>query len=107
MDQADIFGYLGGSLTTLAFVPQCVKVWRTRSTKDISLAMYVVFTTGVACWAWYGYLMNALPILGTNIFTLLLASCILITKIRNAPYEREIQGKNPNPMPPSVIQGPS
>ena len=40
-------GYIAGFFTTIAFLPQVIKVWRTKSTKDISIWMFLIFTTGV------------------------------------------------------------
>jgi MtN3 and saliva related transmembrane protein len=45
-------GFFSGFCTTVAFVPQAYKVWKTKSTKDISLSMFLIFTTGVASWLW-------------------------------------------------------
>ncbi len=50
-------GFLAGLLTTLSFVPQVAKAWRTRSTGDLSTTMLVSFTGGVACWLVYGLLL--------------------------------------------------
>ena len=68
---SNLIGLLAGTFTTAAFVPQVVKVWKTRSTKDISLVMYVVFTIGVVLWLTYGVVLNALPIIIANSITLL------------------------------------
>ena len=50
MNLADWLGTVAGVLTTVAFAPQVWIVWKTRSTRDISLSMYLVFTTGVGFW---------------------------------------------------------
>jgi MtN3 and saliva related transmembrane protein len=78
MDFVAISGMIGGFLTTISFLPQVVKVWKTRSTKDISLVMFILFTLGVVFWLFYGIFMNALPIILANGVTLILA-CIIIT----------------------------
>jgi len=85
---ADLFGvdFLGlaaGTLTTIAFVPQVVKLWRSRSTRDISLGMFVTFSIGVALWLLYGLAIHAWPIVLANAVTLLLALTILILKLRH------------------------
>jgi MtN3 and saliva related transmembrane protein len=63
-------------------VPQAYKVWKTKSTKDISLSMFLIFTTGVVSWLVYGVLTNNLPIIFANIVTLFLAFLILVAKIK-------------------------
>lgn len=78
----DIFGFVGAFLTTLSFVPQAWLVLRTGKTEGISLAMYTLFTIGVAAWLVYGILDGALPVILANAITLTLASLILALKAR-------------------------
>ena len=78
----DIFGFIGAFLTTLSFVPQAWLVLRTCKTEGISLAMYALFTIGVAAWLVYGVLESALPIIMANAITLVLAALILAMKTR-------------------------
>lgn len=75
-------GLIAGSCTTLAFLPQFFKVWLTRSTKDISLFMYVIFCVGLFLWIIYGICVHSLPVILANIVTLILAVGILLLKIR-------------------------
>jgi len=70
-------------LTTIAFVPQVVKTWRTRSTHDISLGMFAILVAGMTAWLIYGALIGDLPLVLANAVTLGLAGTILIFKIRN------------------------
>jgi MtN3 and saliva related transmembrane protein len=78
----DLLGYVAAILTAGAFVPQAVKTIHSRDTAAISLWMYVVFTTGVACWLAYGVALESLPIVLANAVTLLLAATILALKVR-------------------------
>ena len=71
----DLLGYIAGVLTTLAYLPQ--------GTKDISLGMYVMLCTGIACWMLYGIGLRSWPIILANAVTLALAGIILAAKIRN------------------------
>lgn len=82
MNLNDVVGTLAATLTTISFVPQVWQVWRTRNTGDISLAMYGLFTTGVALWLLYGILLGAWPIIIANGITLLLAGAVLVMKLR-------------------------
>ncbi len=82
MDPIDTIGALAGALTTIAFVPQVIKTWRTRSTGDLSLAMFAIFCSGVALWLVYGLLLGRWPIIAANMATLALAATILVYKIR-------------------------
>jgi len=81
-DFTNIVGFIAATFTTFAFVPQVIKVWRTRSTADISLGMYSLFTLGVMLWLAYGILLDAWPIILANIVTLLLAGAVLVMKVK-------------------------
>ncbi|OGI52050.1 MAG: hypothetical protein A3B81_04085 [Candidatus Muproteobacteria bacterium RIFCSPHIGHO2_02_FULL_65_16] len=82
MEFATLLGFAAGALTTVAFVPQVVKTWRTRSTHDISLGMFVLFNTGQVLWLVYGFFISAWPIVVANTVTLALALTILYFKLR-------------------------
>lgn len=76
-------GYVAATLTTLAFVPQAVKIIRTRDTRGISLGMYLAFTVGVALWFGYGIVLHSWPMILSNAITFVLASVILALKLRH------------------------
>lgn len=76
-------GYVAATLTTLSFLPQAIKTIRTRDTSGISLGMYSVFTVGVAFWLGYGFVLGSLPMIVSNIVTLLLSATILALKLRH------------------------
>lgn len=78
----DLLGYVAGLLTTIAFVPQLTKTWRSRSARDVSLAMMAIFSTGVFLWLAYGVLVGSGPVILANAVTLLLALAILALKLR-------------------------
>ena len=78
----NILGFVAGVLTTAAFIPQVVKIWKTRSARDISLGMYTVFTSGVVLWLVYGLALGSMPIIVANVFTLVLALAVLVMKLR-------------------------
>ena len=77
----NLIGYSAAALTTLAFVPQAWKSWKTRDLSGISLPMYALFTLGVALWLAYGIEIASLPVIAANGVTLLLASIVLGLKI--------------------------
>ncbi|ARN84389.1 SemiSWEET transporter [Candidatus Nucleicultrix amoebiphila] len=78
---AEVIGHLAGSLTTAAFLPQAIKVFKTKRTQDISLLMYIILCLGVGCWFAYGVMINALPVMIANGLTLVLAASILVFKL--------------------------
>ena len=63
MSTADVLGYIAASLTTIAFVPQAWKTFRTKDVSGVSLRMYSVFTTGVAFWLAYGLVLKEPPMI--------------------------------------------
>ena len=82
MTPADWLGSVAGFCTTVAFLPQVLKVWRTRSARDVSMGMYAVFTLGVVCWLAYGWLLTIWPIIIANIVTLVLVAAVIAMKLR-------------------------
>ena len=81
-DVINLIGFFAAFCTTIAFLPQAIKVYKSKSTKDISLWMFLIFTTGVFSWLIYGILISDLPIIFANSITLLLSIFILIYKIK-------------------------
>jgi len=77
-----LIGFVAAICTTVAFAPQLIKAWKTRSTKDISLAMFLVFFTGVALWLLYGVLIGDAPVAIANAVTLILSGAILALKLK-------------------------
>ncbi|HET9862288.1 MAG TPA: SemiSWEET transporter [Steroidobacteraceae bacterium] len=75
-------GYCAAFLTTASFVPQAIMTIRSRNTSGISLAMYVIFTIGVALWLLYGIALESWPMIFANSVTLCLAATILALKLR-------------------------
>ncbi len=82
MTHIDLFGYAAAVLTTTAFAPQAILTWKTRRVDGISLGMYSILTTGIFLWIVYGILIRSWPVVAANGVSLLLASFILVMKIR-------------------------
>ena len=79
----DYTGYIAALCTTSAYIPQVLRVWRTRSTKDISLKMFLVLVTGLCLWLVYGFWKGEIPLIAANGVTLMLASTILYFKLKH------------------------
>lgn len=82
MTPCDAIGLLAACCTTVAFVPQAWRVHRTRSTHDLSLPMFSIFSLGVVAWLVYGLLIEDLPLITANTITLVLTGYILFMKLR-------------------------
>mgnify|MGYP000539460900 CR=1 FL=1 len=81
MGLSEFLGYPAAFLTTIAFVPQAWKSWRTRDLSGISLPMYVLFTLGVALWLAYGLAIGSVPVIAANGITLFLSAAVLWLKL--------------------------
>jgi MtN3 and saliva related transmembrane protein len=84
----DIVGSLAGTFTTISFIPQVVKTWRSGCAEDLSLFMFALFSAGVLLWLIYGIALHSLPIILANGITLVLALSILLLKIRHSLHRR-------------------
>lgn len=82
MDIDTLIGTIAGCLSTAAFVPQAWQIWKTKSARDVSWAMYAVLIAGVALWIVYGLRRGALPLVLTNGVILAVALVILAMKHR-------------------------
>ena len=79
----EIIGFVAALLTTSAFVPQVVKIWKSKSSKGVSVSMYLVLLLGVFLWGVYGYLIDSMSIMIANTVTGLLQVMILILILMN------------------------
>ncbi len=82
MDYVTIVGLAAAAITVFSLFPQLVKVWKTKSTKDISLGMFSLFCIGVFLWFVYGILMKDLPIIIANFLGFIQAFIILMLKVK-------------------------
>jgi len=82
VDFVTVLGLSAGTLTVIAFFPQLLKVWRTKSTRDISLGMFSIFCAGVLLWFVYGLVIDDLPIIIANFLTFVQALIIVMFKIK-------------------------
>lgn len=81
MNLLDLLGIIAGAFTTAAFLPQVIKTWKSKSAKDLSLGMFLMFVLGVILWLIYGILIDSLPVILANSATLLLSSALLYFKL--------------------------
>ena len=82
MNTTTMLGFLAGFLTTISFLPQVVKTWKSRSASDLSLGMFSVFSVGVICWLFYGLLLQEMPMILWNAVTLVLVLIIIVMKLK-------------------------
>ena len=79
----EVVGLIAACLTTSSFLPQAIRIWRTRSARDVSLAMYVMMASGNALWLAYGGLIGSISMLFANATCLLMVLSVLALKVRD------------------------
>lgn len=83
MEYIDILGYVAGILVVISLLPQTIKSWKTRSTKDLSLWRYIIYVTGLVLWVAYAVIIENGPVAVMNGVGLVLAVSILYLKIKH------------------------
>lgn len=79
----EIIGYLAAFFTTIAYIPQMIKVFRHKHTKSISTGMYVLISTGIGLWCIYGIMIDSPSLVLANGITFVLAVAILVMKLKH------------------------
>jgi MtN3 and saliva related transmembrane protein len=82
MDNTTILGYVAGAMTTMSLVPQVIKMWKTKSARDVSLVMFLIFSVGISLWIAYGVSLHSMPIIIANTVSLLLGFIVLGLKFK-------------------------
>ncbi len=82
MEYITIIGLFAAVLTTIALLPQLMRVWRTKSAKDISVGMFTLQCSSVSLWAIYGVFMNDLSIIAANSLVFVQAATMLFLKTK-------------------------
>lgn len=82
MDWVTVMGFIAGACTTSSFLPQAIQIVKTKHTKDLSLSMYSILTSGLILWTAYGLINHDWPLAIANMVTLVLAGWIFILKLR-------------------------
>jgi len=81
IDTVEILGLVAAVLTTSAFLPQVYKTWKTKSAKNLSFTMYLVFFAGVMLWLVYGFFIDSLSVILANAVTGFLTLILIYFKI--------------------------
>ena len=83
LDMVEFLGFAAAFLTTIAFIPQVVQVWKSKSTDGLSLTTYLIFVTGVFLWFLYGLNIGSLSMIIANFITVILALIIIYFIIKS------------------------
>ena len=82
MQAIEILGLVAGTITSITFLPQVVKIWQTKSAKDLSLMMLLLLMLGVVLWLIYGLVVMSTAIIYTNSMVLAMSLIMLYFKLR-------------------------
>ncbi|HUP88794.1 MAG TPA: SemiSWEET transporter [Longimicrobiales bacterium] len=75
-------GFFAGALTVVSYLPQSIKVWRTKEVKDLSFGMFVLLIAAAVTWITYGVVSKDMPVIATNVGTLAINISILVAKVK-------------------------
>jgi MtN3 and saliva related transmembrane protein len=75
-------GYVAGVLTVVSLIPQVLRTWRTKQTKDLSVRTFLLLITSGILWITYGALASDWPVIATNAGMVVLNGAILGAKMR-------------------------
>jgi MtN3 and saliva related transmembrane protein len=78
----EIIGLVAGTITSVTFLPQVIRIWKTRSAKDVSLTMLLLLLLGTSMWLAYGILRNDTAIIYTNSMVLAMGLAMLLFKTK-------------------------
>jgi MtN3 and saliva related transmembrane protein len=82
MNYFEMIGLIAGTLTTISFIPQVHKSFKTKGVKDFSWLYLLIFGTGVFFWFIYGLSLNSIPIILANIVTFILVLSLVFMKVK-------------------------
>lgn len=82
MASIEILGLVAGTITSITFVPQVIKIWQTKSAKDLSIVMLLLLMLGVVLWLIYGLVVMSASIIYTNSMVLLMSLVMLYFKLK-------------------------
>ncbi len=83
LDSRTLLGLAAGALTTFSLLPQVIKTWKSRSTQDISIAMFVILCAGLLTWVLYGFMINSMPVILANIVSFFLGMVVVVLKLKH------------------------
>ncbi len=82
MQTAQIIGLVAGTITSITFLPQVIRIWKTRSAKDLSMAMMLMLIVGTSLWLSYGLMIKDAAIIYTNSMVLLMSLIMMFFKLK-------------------------
>jgi len=82
MKTTTLIGLSAAAMTTISFIPQVIKTWKIKETRDISLPMFLMLAVGIVLWTVYGFIIQDLPVILANCVSFILTAIIIFFKVR-------------------------
>ena len=82
MQAIQILGLMAGTITSITFLPQVIRIWKTRSAKDLSMVMMIMLIVGTSLWLSYGLMIKDAAIIYTNSMVLGMSLVMLFFKLK-------------------------
>ena len=82
MQLAQVIGLMAGTITSITFIPQVIRIWKTRSAKDLSMVMMLLLIIGTSLWLSYGLMIRDAAIIYTNSRVLAMSLIMMFFKLR-------------------------
>ncbi len=79
-DLAEIMGLVGTFLSSITFIPQVYKTWKSKSAGDLSTGMMFIVLLSTFCWLGYGYGLQLKPVIICNSIILVLSALLIYFK---------------------------
>ncbi len=81
----NILGLIAGAITSIGFIPQLIRGYRTKKLDDVSYYMPTLLAVGMSLWFGYGILSSAIPIIVANVFGMGCCVSLIILKRLYSP----------------------
>lgn len=75
--QIEIIGLIAAVFTTIAFIPQVLKIWKKRDASGVSVTMYVIMFIGICIWLYYGIMIDSVAVITANLVSGILQMFII------------------------------
>lgn len=82
MESMQVLGFIAGIITSGAMMPQLIKTWKTKQVEQLSIKMFLAYIVGFSTWIVYGIEKSDVPIIATNIFSILQTICMIVLRLK-------------------------
>ena len=88
IDLIEMAGHTGAVLSSITFIPQVLKAWKTKSVGDLSIVMMLIVFFSTIIWLVYGFALNLMPVIIANSIICALSVVLIYFKFAFAPAKK-------------------